>query len=558
MKILVPVKRVVDFNVKVRVKADQTGVELANVKMSMNPFDEIAVEEALKLREAGKATEVIVVSAGPPPARRRCAPRSPWAPTARSWWRPTPSCSRWRWPSCCKAVAAKESPGLVILGKQAIDDDANQVGQMLAALLDWPQAVFASKVEIGDGSARVTREIDGGLETVEVKLPAIVTTDLRLNTPRYATLPNIMKAKKKPLDTLKPADLGVDVAPRLKTLKVAEPGKRKAGVMVKGRERAGGQAEERSQGDPMSALVIAEHDNSMLKGGTANAVTAAAKMGGDVHVLVAGANADGAAQAASKLAGVSKVLHVKAAHYDGGLAENYAALVVGLAKGYSHVVASASAFGKGFMPRVAALLDVAQVSEISAVESPDTFVRPIYAGNAFATVQSADAIKVVTVRATGFDPAAATGSAPIENVAPGPDKGQSKVLSQELTKSARPELGGARRVVSGGRGLASGDTFKIVEALADKLGAAVGASARRRGLRLLPQRLPGGADRKIVAPELYIAVGISGAIQHLAGMKDSKVIVAINKDPEAPIFQVADYGLVGDLFQIVPELTAKL
>ncbi len=308
----------------------------------------------------------------------------------------------------------------------------------------------------------------------------------------------------------------------------------------------------------MAALVIAEHDKTMLKGGTANAVTAAAKMADEVHVLVAGSGSRAAAQEAAGLAGVTRVLHVEAAHYDGGLPENYAALVAPLAKGYSHVVASATAFGKSCMPRIAALLDVAQVSEITAVESPDTFVRPIYAGNAFATVQSADAVKVVTVRATGFDPAPATGSAPVEAQAPGPDKGQSKVLSQELTRSARPELAGARRVVSGGRGLASTENFKLIESLADKLGAAVGASRAAVDSGYCPNDYQVGQTGKIVAPELYVAVGISGAIQHLAGMKDSKVIVAINKDPEAPIFQVADYGLVGDLFQVVPELTAKL
>ena len=308
----------------------------------------------------------------------------------------------------------------------------------------------------------------------------------------------------------------------------------------------------------MTALVIAEHDPAHLRGGTANAVTAAAKMAGDVHVLVAGTACAAAAQEAAKLAGVTKVLHAEAAHYDGGSAENLAALVAPMAKSYSHVVASASAFGKNFMPRVAALLDVAQVSEISAVESADTFVRPIYAGNAFATVQSSDAIKVVTVRATGFDAAQATGSAQVESLAPGPDKQQSKVLSQELTKSARPELGGARRVVSGGRGLASGDNFKMLEALADKLGAAIGASRAAVDSGFCPNDYQVGQTGKIVAPELYVAVGISGAIQHLAGMKDSKVIVAINKDPEAPIFQVADYGLVGDLFQVVPELASKL
>jgi electron transfer flavoprotein alpha subunit len=308
----------------------------------------------------------------------------------------------------------------------------------------------------------------------------------------------------------------------------------------------------------MLALVIAEHDNLQLRSGTANAVTAAMKMAGDVHVLVAGTGARGAADAAAKLAGVSKVLLADAPQYAGGVAENLAALVVPMAKSYSHVVASASAFGKSVMPRVAALLDVAQISEISAVESADTFVRPIYAGNAFATVQSTDAVKVVTVRATGFDAAKPTGSAPVETIAAGPDRQQSKVLSQELTKSARPELAGARRVVSGGRGLASGENFKMLETLADKLGAAIGASRAAVDSGYVPNDCQVGQTGKIVAPELYIAVGISGAIQHLAGMKDSKVIVAINKDPEAPIFQVADYGLVGDLFQIVPELTQKI
>ena len=308
----------------------------------------------------------------------------------------------------------------------------------------------------------------------------------------------------------------------------------------------------------MAALVIADHDNTKLKPGTANAVTAASRMGGDVHVLVAGASCAAAAAQAAKLAGVAKVLVADAAHYGAGLPENVAALVVGLAKNYSHLVTAASAFGKNFMPRVAALLDVAQVSEIVAVDAPDTFVRPIYAGSAFATVQSSDSIKAITVRSTGFDAAASTGSAAIENIATGADSGKSKLLSQELTKSARPELAGAKRVVSGGRGLASGENFKLIEALADKLGAAIGASRAAVDSGYVPNDYQVGQTGKIVAPELYIAVGISGAIQHLAGMKDSKVIVAINKDPEAPIFQIADYGLVGDLFQIVPELTAKL
>jgi electron transfer flavoprotein alpha subunit len=309
----------------------------------------------------------------------------------------------------------------------------------------------------------------------------------------------------------------------------------------------------------MSILVIAEHDNAAIKPAVLNTVAAAAKIGGDIDLLVAGSQCSGAAQAAAKIPGVRKVLVADAPHYAHSLAENLATLAVGLAKGYSHVLAPATSFGKNVLPRVAALLDVAQVSDIIKVESPDTFVRPIYAGNALATVQTADPIKVITVRSTGFDPVAATGgSAAVENVAAGADGGLSSLVSQELTKSARPELTAARVIVSGGRGMGNGENFKILEALADKLGAAVGASRAAVDSGFVPNDYQVGQTGKIVAPELYIAVGISGAIQHLAGMKDSKVIVAINKDGEAPIFQIADYGLVADLFQAVPELTSAL
>jgi electron transfer flavoprotein alpha subunit len=309
----------------------------------------------------------------------------------------------------------------------------------------------------------------------------------------------------------------------------------------------------------MTTLVVAEHDNQSVKPATLNAVTAAAGIGGPVHVLVAGSNCAGAAQAAAKIAGVDKVRVADAAYYAHPLAEDLAALVVTLAEGYSHILAPATTTGKNFLPRVAALLDVAQVSDIVAVESPDTFVRPIYAGNALATVQSADKIKVITVRTTGFDAAPASGgSAAVESVAPGAEAGLSRLVGQELTKSARPELTSARVIVSGGRGMGSGENFKLLEALADKLNAAVGASRAAVDSGFVPNDYQVGQTGKVVAPELYIAVGISGAIQHLAGMKDSKVIVAINKDGEAPIFQVADYGLVADLFQAVPELTGKL
>lgn len=309
----------------------------------------------------------------------------------------------------------------------------------------------------------------------------------------------------------------------------------------------------------MAVLVIAEHDNTHLKPGVANTVSAAAKMGGEVTVLVVGHQCAAAAQAAAKVEGVKKVLLADAPQYAGSLAENLAALVVSIAEQYTHIVAPATGFGKNFMPRVAGLLDVQQISEISAVESPDTFVRPIYAGNALATVQSSDRIKVVTVRTTAFDPAGeSSGAATVENVAPVSDSGLSQFKGQELSKSERPELAAARIIVSGGRGMGSADNFKILEALADKLGAAVGASRAAVDSGFVPNDYQVGQTGKIVAPELYIAVGISGAIQHLAGMKDSKVIVAINKDPEAPIFAVANYWLVEDLFKAVPELTKEL
>ncbi|WP_273027912.1 electron transfer flavoprotein subunit alpha/FixB family protein [Massilia timonae] len=308
----------------------------------------------------------------------------------------------------------------------------------------------------------------------------------------------------------------------------------------------------------MVALVIAEHDNGSLKGATHHTVTAAAQCGGDVHVLVAGSNCGAAAEAAAQIAGVSKVLVADAPHFADGLAENVAEQILAVASEYSHILAPATAYGKNILPRVAAKLDVAQISEITKVDSPDTFERPIYAGNAIATVQSGDKVKVITVRGTAFDAAGAGGSAAIENVTAVADSGTSTFVGRELAKSDRPELTAAKVIVSGGRGIGSADNFKILEPLADKLGAAMGASRAAVDAGFVPNDWQVGQTGKIVAPTLYIAVGISGAIQHLAGMKDSKTIVAINKDPEAPIFSVADYGLVGDLFEVVPELVKEL
>jgi electron transfer flavoprotein alpha subunit len=309
----------------------------------------------------------------------------------------------------------------------------------------------------------------------------------------------------------------------------------------------------------MALLVIAEHDHGTLKGATLNTVTAAQKIGGEIHVLVAGHNADGAAKAAAQIAGVAKVLNAEAPHLGEFLAENISALVVSIAKNYSHILAPATSNGKDVTPRIAALLDVQQISEIIAVESADTFVRPIYAGNALATVRSRDSIKVITVRTTGFDAAAASGgSAAVEALAAPADSGLSAFVSREVSRSERPELTAAKIVVSGGRGMGSGENFKILEPLADNLNAAMGASRAAVDAGFVPNDWQVGQTGKIVAPNLYVAVGISGAIQHLAGMKDSRVIVAINKDEEAPIFSVADYGIVGDLFQVVPQLVEEL
>jgi electron transfer flavoprotein alpha subunit len=308
----------------------------------------------------------------------------------------------------------------------------------------------------------------------------------------------------------------------------------------------------------MSILVIAEHDNATLHRATLNAVTAATQIGGEVHLLVAGHEAAGAVADAAKVSGISKVLHVDTAAYAHPLPENLALLVLSLAQPYSHLIAAATAVGKNFMPRVAALLDCAQISEVVAIKAADTFVRPIYAGNALATVRSADPLKVLTVRTTAFDAAPLQGDARVEPAPAAPVYERARFVDQQLTKSSRPDLAAANIVVSGGRGMQNGDNFRLLDALADKLGAAVGASRAAVDAGFVPNDYQVGQTGKIVAPQLYIAVGISGAIQHLAGMKDSKVIVAINKDSEAPIFQVADYGLAADLFEAVPALTAAL
>ena len=560
MKVLVPVKRVVDYNVKVRVKSDGSGVELSNVKMSMNPFDEIAVEEALRLREAGKATEVVVVSIGPAQAAETIRTGLAMGADRGILVKAEGNVEPLAVAKILKAIADEEKPGLIILGKQAIDDDSNQTGQMLAALLGWSQATFASKLEVDGSDFKVTREVDGGLQTVKLKGPAIVTTDLRLNEPRYASLPNIMKAKKKPI-----ADKSA--------VRLRRRSHRRIWRSSRPPNRRAAREASRSRTSPNWCR------NSRTKPGFSDDHAVDCRTRQCVAQGFHQQGADGghrssapkcmcwspartprrAADAAAKLAGVKKVLLADGAAYAHDLAEPLAALIVALAPSYDAFVAPATSRFKNVMPRVAALLDVMQVSEIIKVVSPDTFERPIYAGNAIQTVKSKDAKKVITVRTSTFAAAGDGGSAPVENAAAAADPGLSSFVGEEVAKSDRPELTSAKIIVSGGRAMQSRENFaKYIEPLADKLGAGVGASRAAVDAGYAPNDWQVGQTGKVVAPELYIAIGISGAIQHLAGMKDSKVIVAINKDEDAPIFQVADYGLVADLYQAVPELTEAL
>ncbi len=535
------------------------------MKMSMNPFDEIAVEEAIRLKEAGKVSEIVAVSVGPAQAQETLRTALAMGADRAILVKSDETVEPLGVAKVLKGVVDAEKPGLVFLGKQAIDDDSNQTGQMLSALMGWSQATFASKVELGDGSAKVTREVDGGLQTIDVKLPAIVTVDLRLNQPRYASLPNIMKAKKKPLDEKSPADFGADIAPRLKVLKTEEPGGRKAGVKVG------------SVGELVEKLrptaYCKEIGRDEINGYSSYCRTRQCKpfrpdgQGADgsgpdwrrCRYSGGGQGAKAAAEAAAKLKGVRKVLLAESDALENRLAEPTAALIVELAGQYDTVIAPATTSAKNILPRVAALLDVMQLSEIMEVVSSDTFKRPIYAGNAIQTVQSTDARKVITVRTASFQATGEGGSAAVESVNAAADPALSSFVGNALSDSDRPELTSARIIISGGRALGSAEKFQeVILPVADKLGAAVGASRAAVDAGYAPNDWQVGQTGKVVAPELYIAVGISGAIQHLAGMKDSRIIVAINKDEEAPIFQVADYGLVGDLFTVLPELQKAL
>ena len=453
-------------------------------------------------------------------------------------------------------LVEKEQPFLVILGKQAIDDDNNQTGQMLAALWDRPQATFASKLELTDTTARVTREVDAGLETLEVDLPAVVTTDLRLNEPRFVKLPEIMKAKTKPLETIPLASLGVAADARVKVTKTEPP----AGAAARhhGQGHRGVVRRTAQAGAGMSqVLVIAEHAGGKLNASTAKTVKAATSIAGAeiviavfTHRQLAGGRAGRAAcgrraraRSHPRQQRTPAGRHARAAGGRGG-------------RSFTHVFGPSTTFGKDLMPRVAALLDAPQISDVMSIESATRFKRPIYAGNAITTVEVAAGTQIVaTIRTASFEAAGGGGNARIEAVAATATlPSHTRFVSLSAAAADRPDLQSAAKVISGGRALASADAFKLIYGLADKIGAAVGASRAAVDAGYAPNDMQVGQTGKIIAPELYIAIGISGAIQHLTGIKDARTIVAINKDSEAPIFEVADIGIVGDLFTIVPEL----
>ena len=571
MKALVAIKRVPDGNAPLRLKTDGSGIDLAGMPMRINPFDEAALEIAVQWKEAGRISEIVAVSIGTEACQETL--RHALALGADRALRidaiqPEPLAVA----RILRALVEREQPDLILLGKQSSDDDNAQTAPMLAALLDRPQGIAASALA-WDDKLVVTREIEGGQETLALSLPAVISADLRLATPRYLKLPQLLAAKKKTIETLAAQELGGDFSSRLELQKVARPAPRanakkvnKINELLEHLRREGLFGEAHLQpGDPASpvghgiALILAEHEGETLHPAVHRAVSAARQLARDIVILTTGSEA--VAAHAATIAGVSRVLRADSSHFEHPLAEDLAPLLAKTARelGASAVLAAATPFGKAVLPRAAALLDCAMLTDVVAIEAPDLFVRPIHAGEALATIRNPEPIKILSVRPAAFVPAADQSAAVIEPLTCAPTANQSSWLDATRPDSEHPSLATARIVVAGGRGLGSAEQFRaLIEPLARRLNAAIGATRAAVDSDFISNDHQVGQTGAIVAPEFYFAIGLSGAAQHLAGMRDSRVIIAINKDPAAPICTHADYVLDGDLFEMVPQLLEAL
>lgn len=570
MKALVAIKRVPDGNAPLRLLADGANVDLAGMPMRINPFDEAALEMAVQWKEAGTISEIVAVTIGADACQE--ALRQALALGADRAIRI--ACDQALEPLAVArllhAIALREKPDLVLLGKQASDTDNVQTAPMLAALLDWPQGVFASALALENNSLRVTREIEGGQETLALSLPAVISADLRLANPRYLKLPQLLAAKKKPIETLPATELCADLAPRLTLLGVTHPPTRRPARKVANVAEllACLQAEGLLCDAPLLAepetglrvrgrtLVLAEAINGKLHPAVRRTVSAARQLGDDITLLIAG-EPETALDAAS-IAGVTRVLRLELDHPQ---AEDLAPLLANLLRDrhITALLAAATPFGKAILPRAAALLDSAMLSDVIEIRSPTVFVRPIHAGELLATMHNPQRLKILTVRPAAFPAASTQTAAPIESVTPPAATGRPDWLGTTRPDSSRPTLADARIVVAGGRGLGSSEHFHaLLEPLADRLNAAIGATRAAVDNGFISNDHQVGQTGAIVAPDFYFAIGLSGATQHLAGMRDARVIIAINKDPAAPICSQADYVLVGDLFEVMPALIIAL
>lgn len=573
MKALVAVKRVPDGKLPLRLKADGAGIDMTGMPMRINPFDETALEAAVQLKEAGLIREIVAISIGPEACQETLRHALALGADRAIRIDSEHSLEPLAVAKLLQIMVEREYPDLVMLGKQSSDNDNAQTGPMLAARLGWPLGAFASTLAFDDKQIVVTREIEGGQETLALTLPAVITADLRLANPRYLKLPQLLQAKKRQIDTLAAATLNCNLECRLEPIKVSAPTPRKPATKVANvtdllaclhkegllHDIVAPPKNTEETAHDGRAVILAEHDGIKLHPAIHRAVTAACRLAHDITLVIAG-NAT-IANAAARIAGVSRVLVADAPHFEHPRTEDLAPLLAHVARQLdaTAILAAATPFGKAILPHTAAILDRAMLSDVIEIIVPDIFVRPIHAGEALLTIRSSEPIKILSVRPTAFAPAAVQPAAPIETFTTSASAGQSDWRGTRYSDNLRPALTDARIVIAGGRGLGSVNQFReLIEPLADCLNAAIGATRAAVDAGFIGNDHQVGQTGAIIAPEFYFAIGLSGAAQHLAGMRDSRVIVAINTDPAAPICRQADYVLEDDLFKVIPELLEKL